>query len=136
MLGAAGESSSTVYPTCIMNWYDFNSRRRTTLSKVVGCVLKYFKLKEIFSNWVGKKFSPWRTFFSGVLKTFKSMKKFNAQIEGYRRMRFDRNIAWFILILRHTWYRCKNMVIYLCWDFQFKDTLIQIWKSLYMFVLI
>ena len=70
-------SWSTVWPTYIMNWYDFNSRKSTRLS--CWCVLKYFKLKEIFSNRV---------------------KTLNAQTEGCRQTRFNRNIVWFILILR------------------------------------
>ena len=40
----------------------FRSRRRSKLS-ACWCVLKYFKLKEIFSNRVGKKSCPLKPFF-------------------------------------------------------------------------
>ena len=52
-----------------------------------------FQLKNNFSNRVGKN-------FSGVLKSFESVKTFNAQAEGCRQTLFDRIVAWSILTLK------------------------------------
>ena len=57
------------------------------------------QLKNNFSNRVGKNLSE-ETFFSGVLKSFESVKAFNAQAEDCRQTLFDRIVAWFILTLK------------------------------------